>query len=118
MLGSDSKINHGTNFKLHNQMPDHYQLFARGKCKQPYVCFFFVYANYSLIFFFSCTVTINEYGSLPSMEHIILDDAIFMLTGTMSTLLLWFKSKLMRLVMNGKWEPFAELHLPITAIVW
>jgi len=40
------------------------------------------------------------------MECIILDDTIFMLTGTMSTPLMWFKSKLMKLVTYGKWEPY------------
>jgi len=49
---------------------------------------------------------INEYGSLPSMECILLDETIFMLTGTMSTPLMWFKSKLMKLVTYGKWEPY------------
>ncbi len=92
--------------KLCNQMLDCYQLLARGTCQQSYVCFIFVYLHISPNFF--GTVTINEYGSLPSMKCIILDDTIFMLTGTMSTPLMWFKSKLMKLVMNGKWEPFCR----------
>jgi len=69
--------------------------------------FIFLYAHHYLIFV-PCTVTINEYGSLPSMECIILDNTIFLLTGAMSAQLLWFKLKLMRLVTNGNWETFCR----------
>jgi len=39
-------------------------------------------------------------------ECIISDETTFLLTGEISSALLWFKSKLMRLVTYGKWEPF------------
>jgi len=81
--------------KLRNQMLDCYWLLARGTCQQSHTCFVFFWHFSSNCFCF-CPVTINEYGSLPSTECILLDETIFMLTGTMSTPLMWFKSKLMR----------------------
>jgi len=49
-----------------------------------------------------------ENGMIPSTNNILMDEDRFIRTGEISPFLLWFKTKVMKVVTPRTWQPFRQ----------